>query len=98
MAYLDQFLQIVVQQEASDLHIAEGEPPKIRVNGDITPIRAEPISHDEAKRMLNEVCGSDNWERFEQHGDLDFAYQMDEHSRFRTTTLSSPRVMRRHSD
>ena len=58
MAYLDQFLQIVVQQEASDLHIAEGEPPKIRVHGDITPIRAEPISHDEAKRMLNEVCGS----------------------------------------
>jgi hypothetical protein len=35
MAYLDQFLQIVVQQEASDLHIAEGEPPKIRVHGDI---------------------------------------------------------------
>jgi Tfp pilus assembly pilus retraction ATPase PilT len=34
--------------------------------------------------MLNEVCGSDNWELFEQHGDLDFAYQMDEHSRFRS--------------
>src|SRR6187551_1278653 len=84
MAYLDQFLQTVVQQQASDLHIAEGEPPKIRVHGDITPIRDEPISHDEAKRMLNEVCGSDNWELFEQHGDLDFAYQMDEHSRFRS--------------
>src|SRR5437764_2383260 len=84
MAYLDQFLQIVVRQEASDLHIAEGEPPKIRMHGDIMAIRAEPISHDEAKRMLNEVCGSDNWEFFEQHGDLDFAYQMDEHARFRS--------------
>src|SRR6266403_2146477 len=84
MAYLDQFLQIVVRQDASDLHIAEGEPPKIRVHGDITPIRAEPISHDEAKRMLSEVSGPRNWELFEQHGDLDFAYQMDEHSRFRT--------------
>ena len=58
MAYLDQFLQIVVRQEASDLHIAEGEPPKIRMHGDIMPIRAEPISHDEARRMLSEVCGS----------------------------------------
>ena len=84
MAYLDQFLQIVVRQEASDLHIAEGEPPKIRMHGDIMPIRAEPISHDEARRMLSEVCGPRNWELFEQHGDLDFAYQMDEHSRFRT--------------
>src|SRR6516164_9785405 len=84
MAYIDQFLQIVVRQEASDLHIAEGEPPKIRVHGDIVAIRDEPISHDEATKMLSEICGPHNWEIFEQHGDLDFAYQMDEHSRFRT--------------
>jgi twitching motility protein PilT len=84
MAYIDQFLQIVVQQEASDLHIAEGEPPKIRIHGDIMAIRDEPISHDEATQILSEICGSHDWEIFEQHGDLDFAYQMDEHSRFRT--------------
>src|ERR1041384_7525558 len=84
MALIDQFLQIVVRQEASDLHFAEGEPPKIRVHGDITPIRDEPISNDEATRMLSEVCGPHNWEIFEQHGDLDFAYQMDEASRFRS--------------
>src|SRR5437016_72184 len=84
MAYLDQFLQIVVRQGASDLHIAEGDPPKMRTHGDIMPIRSEPISHDEATRMLSEICGPRNWEIFEQHGDLDFAYQMDEHSRFRT--------------
>jgi twitching motility protein PilT len=83
MAYLDQFLDTVVQQGASDLHIAEGQPPKIRTHGDIMPIRAEAILHDEATRMLSEVCGQHNWEMFEQHGDLDFAYQMDEHSRFR---------------
>jgi twitching motility protein PilT len=84
MAYLDQFLQIVVRQDASDLHIAEGQPPKIRTHGDIMAIRAEPISHDEATRMLSEVCGKHNWEIFQKHGDLDFAYQMDEQSRFRT--------------
>jgi len=84
MAYLDQFLGIVVQQEASDLHIGEGQPPKIRKHGDIMPIRAEQISHEEATRMMSEVCGPNNWEIFEQRGDLDFAYQMDENSRFRT--------------
>jgi len=40
MADLDQLLRIVVRQGASDLHIAEGEPPKIRTHGDIMPIRA----------------------------------------------------------
>ena len=84
MAYIDQFLQIVVRQDASDLHIAEGQPPKIRTHGDIMAIRAEPISHDEVTRMLSEVCGKHNWEIFQKHGDLDFAYQMDEQSRFRT--------------
>src|SRR5213592_4300055 len=83
MAYVDQFLQIVVRQNASDLHIAEGQPPKIRTHGDIMAIRAEPISQDEATRMLSEVCGKHNWEIFQKHGDLDFAYQMDEQSRFR---------------
>jgi twitching motility protein PilT len=84
MAYIDQFLQLVVQQGASDLHIGEGQPPKIRTHGDIMPIREEPISHDEATRVLSEVCGGENWETFQKHGDLDFAYQMDEHSRFRS--------------
>src|ERR1700756_2504168 len=84
MAYIDQFLQIVVRQGASDLHVGEGQPPKIRTHGDIMPIREEPISRDEATRMLSEVCGPQNWEIFQEHGDLDFAYQMDEHSRFRT--------------
>jgi twitching motility protein PilT len=84
MAYIDQFLQVVVRQGASDLHIAEGQPPKIRTHGDIMAIRADPVSHDEATRMLSEVCGQHNWDAFEQHGDLDFAYQMDEQSRFRT--------------
>jgi twitching motility protein PilT len=84
MAYIDQFLEIVVRQGASDLHIAERQPPKTRTHGDIMPIRDELISREEATRMLSEVCGPQNWEIFQERGDLDFAYQMDEHSRFRT--------------
>src|SRR5438067_4137539 len=83
MAELDQFLSVIVKHGGSDLHIGEGEPPKMRMHGDIIPIRDEPISHEEAMRMLSEVCGPRNWEILEQGGDLDFAYEMDEASRFR---------------
>src|SRR5438067_10449795 len=83
MAYLDRFLSVIVKQSGSDLHIGEGEPPKMRMHGDIMPIRAEPVKREEAVRMLSEVCGPHNWEIFEQGGDLDFAYEMDEASRFR---------------
>ncbi|PYI68841.1 MAG: type IV pili twitching motility protein PilT [Verrucomicrobia bacterium] len=84
MAYIDQFLQIVVRQGGSDLHIGERQPPKIRTHGDIMPIRDEPISRKEATRMLSEICGPQNWKLFQERGDLDFADQMDEDSRFRT--------------
>jgi twitching motility protein PilT len=84
MAYLDQFLNIIVKHGGSDLHFAEGQPPKMRVHGDIMPIRAEPISREEAVQMMSEICGESNWETFEQRGDLDFAYEMDEASRFRS--------------
>lgn len=84
MAELDRFLSVIVKHGGSDLHIGEGQPPKMRVHGDIIPIRDEPISHEEATRMLSEVCGPRNWETLEQRGDLDFAYEMDEASRFRS--------------
>ena len=56
----------------------------MRMHGDIMPIRAEPVKREEAVQMLSEVCGRRNWEIFEQRGDLDFAYEMDEASRFRS--------------
>src|SRR4030095_1927815 len=84
MAYLDQFLSVIVKHGGSDLHFAEGQPPKMRVHGDIMPIRAEPISREEAIQMMSELCGARNWETVEQRGDLDFAYEMDEASRFRS--------------
>src|SRR5437763_3878296 len=84
MAYLDQFLSVIVKHGGSDLHFAEGQPPKMRVHGDIMPIRAEPISPEEAVQMRSEICATHNWETFEQRGDLDFAYEIDEFSRFRS--------------
>src|SRR5437899_1904906 len=87
MAILDQLLRVIVDQGGSDLHIGEGQPPKMRKHGDVAPIRAEPVSGDEALSMLSEVCGPRNWKIFEERGDLDFAYEMDRHSRFRCNYL-----------
>ncbi|MDQ6912597.1 MAG: PilT/PilU family type 4a pilus ATPase, partial [Verrucomicrobiota bacterium] len=87
MAYIDQFFELVVAQGASDLHIGEGQPPKIRKHGDVAPIRDEPVTREEAISMLSEIAGDHNWQLFEERGDLDFAYEMDAHSRFRCNYL-----------
>ena len=87
MAYLDQFLQAIVTESASDLHIGEGQPPKMRRHGDVMAMRPEPVLRDEAVLMLSEVAGAANWKTFEERGDLDFAYEMDRASRFRCNFL-----------
>jgi twitching motility protein PilT len=87
MSYIDQFLAVIVAEGASDLHIGEGQPPKMRRHGDVVPIREEPVTRDEAARMLSEMCGRQRWEIFEEKGDLDFAYAMGEESRFRCNFL-----------
>ncbi|HVF72462.1 MAG TPA: type IV pilus twitching motility protein PilT [Chthoniobacterales bacterium] len=87
MPYIDQFLSVIVEQGGSDLHIGEGQPPKIRRHGDVMPIREEPVTRDEAAGMLSEIAGAQSWQIFEERGDLDFAYEMDEQSRFRCNFL-----------
>src|SRR6266403_3447773 len=87
MPYIDQFLSVIVAEGGSDMHIGEGQPPKMRRHGDVRPIRDEAVTRDEAAGMLSEICGAQSWELFEERGDLDFAYEMDERSRFRCNYL-----------
>jgi twitching motility protein PilT len=87
MAYIDQFMEVLINAGASDLHLGQGQPPKIRRHGEIISIRNEALDHDEMAYMMSEICGPDRWHRFERGGDLDFAYEMDEHSRFRCNYL-----------
>jgi len=87
VAYIDQFFQVLIDAGASDLHLAEGQPPKIRRHGEVIPIREEILERDEATHMLSEICTPQRWESFEQTGDLDFAYEMNEEARFRCNYL-----------
>jgi twitching motility protein PilT len=87
MPYIDQFFEVLVNAGASDLHLAQGQSPKIRRHGEVVAIREEVLTHDEMAYMMSEISGPDRWQRFEEGGDLDFAYEMDEHSRFRCNFL-----------
>src|SRR5690349_15365640 len=87
MPSIDQLLKVIVREGGSDLHVTQGQPPKMRKNGDVGPIGTSALDADETMSMLREVCGDRNWEVFENCGDLDFAYEMDAASRFRCNYL-----------
>ncbi len=88
MAKIDELFKHLIASKGSDLHLSEGQPPKIRVHGAVTPIEGEEILEGESfKQLLAEICEPKAFERYLKNGDLDFAYEMDEDSRFRCNYL-----------
>ncbi len=88
---IDVFFQALVDQGGSDLHLSEGEPPKVRVHGDVTAIREEPLTHEEMVELMEPICPPKLWKEFCEIGDADFAYEMDEKSRFRCNFMKQQR-------
>src|SRR5271170_2759863 len=80
---IDDYFDIIVKTNASDLHIQEGQPPKMRLHGDIQKLRDHVLTHAEMEQMLSELAGPKRWEKFVQTGDVDCAYELSEDARFR---------------
>ncbi len=88
MAQIDALFTYLVQNRGSDLHLSEGQPPKVRVHGSIVPIPDQPVLEGESFRnLLAEICDPKAFQKYLESGDLDFAYAMDEESRFRCNYL-----------
>jgi twitching motility protein PilT len=90
MAEIDRYLQHLVESGGSDLHLSEGQPPKVRVHGGISAIPGEEdhvLDGAAFKSLLAGICEPTSFENYLESGDLDFAYEMDEESRFRCNYL-----------
>ncbi len=83
MARLDSFLRLVLDQKASDLHFVSGSKPTIRHNGDLVPIPFRKLGERETRRFLYEILTEEQIATFEEHADLDFAYDLPGEGRFR---------------
>lgn len=88
MAEIDRLFTILVESGGSDLHLSEGQPPKLRIHGAVSAIEGEEVLAGESfKNLLAEICDERAFKNYLENGDLDFAYAMDENSRFRCNYL-----------
>lgn len=87
MPIIDQLFQKLIELGGSDLHLSQGQPPKVRVHGSVKPISDIPLDATSMEAMMREICEPHAWERFQTKGDLDFAYEMDANNRFRCNYL-----------
>lgn len=83
MPMIDKLFRIVLENDGSDLHLAQGQPPKMRVHGSIRKINDAILTEEALLLNLREICTDGYWDRFNDTGDLDFAYEMGDVARFR---------------
>jgi twitching motility protein PilT len=83
MAKIDAFFQLMHEQGASDLHLASGLQPSIRIRGEIERIKYHPMESDELRAMLYEITAEHKIKQFEETGDVDFAYEIPGLARYR---------------
>ena len=87
MPALDAFLELVVDQRASDLHFGSGAPPTVRFNGDLFPVPFRVLSDPEARRFLYEIMTPEQKATFDERQELDFAYELPGFARFRANVF-----------
>ncbi|HEX2438514.1 MAG TPA: type IV pilus twitching motility protein PilT [Methylomirabilota bacterium] len=83
MAKLDAFFKLMFDTGASDLHIVSGQPPILRVHGELERVKYDPLDDDMLRQMLYEIAPEQKIKTFEETGDVDFGYEIPNVARFR---------------
>ena len=88
MARLDELFRSLKDHGGSDLHLAAGLEPRIRLHGALEPVAGWPaLAHDELREMMREIATDPQWREYEGSGDADFAYGLPGVARFRVNYL-----------
>ena len=83
MPRIDAFLKLGLAQGCSDVHLAVGVPPMLRMHGDLMPIKFRDLSDTELESYVDEILSDSQREKFHSGRDLDFSYVGEESGRFR---------------
>ncbi|MGD8256060.1 MAG: type IV pilus twitching motility protein PilT [Desulfobacterales bacterium] len=83
MAKIDAFFKLMNEQGASDLHLASGQPPALRIRGEIERVKYKVLDNDDLRSMLYEIAPEQKVKQFEESGDIDFGYEIPGLARYR---------------
>jgi twitching motility protein PilT len=82
---LAELFEELYARKGSDVHIAPGYPPTLRVRGELVPVGDARLTTEDADAMLMPLLQEHHRRVFDATGDLDWAYQYDTRGRFRVS-------------
>ncbi len=82
---MDDLLALAVQEGASDLHLAVGLPPVLRISGGLCPLDSEPLRPEDTDRLMREITPPNHLKGFEEVNGADFGFPYKDLARFRVS-------------
>jgi len=87
MTSIGALLRFAVQQQASDLHLSAGEPPMLRIHGDMCRIDSPVLTAEDTHRLIFDVMNDAQRRTFQDKLECDFAFPLDDTRRFRVNVF-----------
>ena len=84
---MNDLLQLILDEGGSDLHLAVGIPPTIRMSGSMVNLDTDPLSGEDTEYLMRSVTSEDNQQKLRQEGGVDFGFAFGEQARFRVSVF-----------
>jgi twitching motility protein PilT len=88
---IDDLLAITLEKKASDLHLSVGEPPVVRVDGDLERLESPKLTVDDVLSMIKHVSNEEQFDTFTAEFETDFSYTLSDKARFRVNVFNQAR-------
>ncbi len=80
---IDRLLEAVVRKGASDLHLAVGKPPTLRLHGSLRELQTKVLESEDTMSLMKSITPERIQQEFEETGSGDFGFAYGDAARFR---------------
>jgi twitching motility protein PilT len=84
---MDDLLQLVVDEGASDIHLPVGSPPVLRIHGGLTPLDVPALNPDDTERLMKSITSEVHQQELQEGGTADFGFAFQDKARFRVSVF-----------
>ncbi len=86
---MNDLLNLMVEEGASDLHLNVGQPPTLRTGGSMVPVDGPDLQPDDTEELMRAITSDDNQQKVKTQGGADFGFSFQDEARFRVSVLKS---------
>ena len=88
---ISEFLIFAVNNKASDLHLSAGEPPHVRIHGEMRKFETPVLGREEIHDMIYDILSDQQRKIYEEQLEIDFSFSLGEYGRFRVNVFKQNR-------